>query len=82
MKHLAKDVYVHRLDKYNIVLKRKGYVKSGDNEGDETWTTIGYYSSWKKVIAALDELGMTEWMNGDVAACRKFITEACNAVSV
>ena len=80
MKHLAKDVYVHTLDEYNIVLKRKSFVKEGDNKGKEAWTTLGYYSNWEKVVIKLKDLGYIEWINGDVAACRNFINEACDAL--
>lgn len=84
MKHLAKNVYIKKLDKYNFELLEKGHPKNKEGKvatNDDgslkiRHETLGYYSNWSRVASKLDDLAMGEWVNGDVNACRAFINEA------
>lgn len=81
-KHLAKDIYLQQDGDYSFELMRKSFVKKGDRKGQETWTTLGYYSNMSRVMGKLKDLGYAEWINGDVAACKNFIETACESLQV
>jgi hypothetical protein len=80
MKHLAKDIYLKNDGDYSFELMRKSFVKEGKTKGNESWTTLGYYSNMGRVMTKLKDLGYTEWVNGDVAACKDFIDTACKSL--
>ncbi len=83
MKHLAKDIYIKRLDDYNFELLRKsfpkdkeGSMKKVDGKLKVNYSTLGYYSNWQRVWKKLIDLEIVEWVNDDVNACREMIDEA------
>ena len=77
MKHIAKDIYIQKMDQYSYKLSRKYHPKDKDNKfavDDKgnlkiNHAVLGYYSTWDRVWAKLEDLAMEEWVNGDVNAC-------------
>jgi hypothetical protein len=84
MKHLAKDIWVHKLDKYNFELFRKWHRENKDgslkvdDDGNlvEGKATIGYYSNMDAVWCKIKDLGYEEFLNADLNACKHLIDQA------
>lgn len=84
MKHIAKNIYIQKVDQYSYKLSRKYHPKNKeggvavDSDGNikTSYARLGYYSTWDRVWSKLEDLAMEEWVNSDVNACRSFINEA------
>jgi hypothetical protein len=84
MKRLAKDIWISRPDRFNFELLRKWHTLDDngelkrDSKGNikESTSTIGWYSTFDRAWNAVTDLGMAEFINGDLNECVKFIEEA------
>lgn len=85
MKHLAKNIYIKKLDEYNFEIFEKSHPrdkKTGaykvDNEGNlkVNHNTLAYCSGWEGAWRKIVDKAMEAWINDDVNACREIIDTA------
>jgi hypothetical protein len=53
------DYRIRQFNQFNLVVERRGVIGRGDNKGQETWRTVGYYGNPKAALRRIrKELAM------------------------